>query len=154
MSVTHPLISHAKPTRELVTRNVRGVLATLSDQLFPYASMVDYAPLADGDILFLLSALAEHTRYIKVNPKVSLLIAPDLNTPEAFSKARVTLLGEIEPVARDRDCQQAFAAAHPKAQAYMMMGDFGFFRMAVDSARFIGGFGRMSWVEGSDYRDA
>jgi putative heme iron utilization protein len=153
MNVLSPVLSHAKPTRELVSRHSRGVLATLSDQHFPYASMVDYAPLPDGDVLFLLSALAEHTRFLKVNPKTSLLVAPDLNAVDAFAKPRVTLLGEVEPVGRDREYQQAFLSRHPKAQGYMMMGDFGFFRMLVESARYIGGFGRMSWIEQDEYRN-
>lgn len=146
--------SHAWPARELVEHGNRGVLGTISDHWFPYASMVDYAPLPDGDVLLLLSALAEHTRYIKINPKVSLLVAPALNEPDAFSRPRTTLLGEVEAIERDAWHQQQFMKAHPRSNAYMMMGDFGFYRMSVESARFIGGFGRMSWVAGHEYRAA
>lgn len=142
----------AKPARELVEAGSRGVLSTISDQWFPYASMVDYAALADGDLLLLLSTLAEHTRYIKVNPKVGLLVAPHLNEADAFTRPRTTLLGEVEAVERDPLLQKRFLAVHPRAHAYMMMGDFGFYRMRVESARYIGGFGRMSWIDGGDYR--
>ena len=146
--------SFAKPARELVEAGSRGVLSTISDQWFPYASMVDYAALPDGDLLLLLSTLAEHTRYIKVNPKVGLLVAPHLNEPDAFTKPRTALLGEVEAVERDAWVQQRFLAVHPRAHAYMMMGDFGFYRLSVESARYIGGFGRMSWIDGGDYRAA
>lgn len=154
MSSIAALSSFALPARELVEAGSRGVLSTISDQWFPYASMVDYAALPDGDVLLLLSTLAEHTRYIKVNPKVGLLIAPHLNEADAFSRPRTTLLGEIEFIERDPWHQQRFLAVHPRAHAYMMMGDFGFYKMAVESARFIGGFGRMSWIDGADYRAA
>lgn len=152
MNIAAAAPAFAKPARDLVEASSRGVLSTISDQWFPYASMVDYAALPDGDLLFLLSTLAEHTRYIKINPKVGLLIAPHLNDADAFTRPRTTLLGEVEAVERDAHIQKLFLAVHPRAHAYMMMGDFGFYRMSVESARYIGGFGRMSWIDGGDYR--
>ena len=146
--------TYAKPARDLVGANVRGVMASISDQMFPYCAMVDYAPLPTGDVLFLLSNLAEHTRYLQVNPKCSLFVAPSLNEPDAFQKPRVTLIGEVEEMGRSEECIRAFMKYHPRASAYMVMSDFRFWHFHLDSARFIGGFGRMAWIEAAEYRNA
>jgi heme iron utilization protein len=154
MSTPNPFTptSYAKPARDLVANNLRGVLAAISDQMYPYNSMVDYAPLANGDVLFLLSNLAEHTRYLQVNPKCSLFIAPSLNEPDAFQKPRLTLVGEVEELGRGEDSIRAFMKYHPRASAYMVMNDFRFWHFHTESARFIGGFGRMAWIEQAEYR--
>jgi heme iron utilization protein len=139
--------SYAKPTLELITQHTRGVLAAISDQMFPYSSMVDYAPLSGGDVLFLFSNLAEHTRYLQVNPKCSLFVSPNLNDPDAFQKARVTLVGEVEDLGRPEASIRTFMKYHPRASAYMVMNDFRFWHFHMESARFIGGFGRMAWID-------
>jgi heme iron utilization protein len=144
--------SYAKPARELVSGNTRGVMAAISDQMFPYNAMVDYAPLANGDVLFLLSNLAEHTRYLQVNPKSSLFIGPHVYDPDAFQKPRVTVIGEVEDLGRDEESIRAFMKYHPRASAYMVMNDFRFWHFHTESARFIGGFGRMAWIDTAEYR--
>ena len=146
--------SYARPTRELVANCNRGVITTVSDQMFPYPSMVDYAPLDNGDVLFLLSNLAEHTRYLQVNPKCSLFIAPNLNDADAFQKPRVTLIGEVEELGRPEASIRTFMRYHPRASAYMVMNDFRFWHFHTESARFIGGFGRMAWVEKAEFESA
>jgi heme iron utilization protein len=144
--------NYAKVTRELVSGNTRGVLGAISDQMFPYNSIVDYAPLEDGDVLFLFSNLAEHTRYLQVNPKASLLVAPNVYDPDAFQKPRVTLIGEMEDLGRPEEAIRTFMRFHPRASAYMVMNDFRFWHFHIESARYIGGFGRMAWIETPDYR--
>jgi heme iron utilization protein len=146
--------SYAKPARELVHSQTRGVVAAISDQMFPYNTMVDYAPLDDGNVLFLFSGLAEHTRYLQVNPKCSLFISASLNDPDAFQKPRVTLIGEVEDLGRNETSIRQFMKFHPRASAYMMMNDFRFWQFHAESARFIGGFGRMAWIEQPEYSQA
>ncbi len=156
MSTPNPFTpnSYAKPARELVSGHTRGVMGAISDQMFPYSAMVDYAPLANGDVLFLLSNLAEHTRYLQVNPKCSLFIGPHLMDADAFQKPRLTLIGEVEDLGRDEESIRSFMKYHPRASAYMVMNDFRFWHFHVESARFIGGFGRMAWIETPEYRAA
>ncbi len=154
MSTPNPVSApnYAKPARDLVANHTRGVIAAISDQMFPYNNMADYAPLANGDVLFLLSNLAEHSRFLQVNPKCSLFIAPNLNDGDAFQKPRLTLVGEVEELGRSEDNIRAFMKYHPRASAYMVMNDFRFWRFHTESARYIGGFGRMAWLEQAEYR--
>ena len=44
-----------------------------------------------------------------------------------------------------------YLAANPASAYYIDFGDFSFWRMEVRSLRYVGGYGRMSWVEAPDY---
>ena len=61
-----------------------------------------------------------------------------------------------EPVDPDRltDARAAFLAKNPAASSYADFRDFQFWRLRVQSIRYIGGFGRMSWVPEPDWQAA
>ena len=43
---------------------------------------------------------------------------------------------------------------HPNARQYVNFPDFQFYRLEVEKARYIAGFGRMGWITGDRYRAA
>ena len=45
-------------------------------------------------------------------------------------------------------------STHPNAAYYASYGDFGFWKLDVESVRYIGGYGRMSWIERADWQEA
>ena len=45
-----------------------------------------------------------------------------------------------------------FLEVHPEAAAYASFADFDMWRIEVVDVRWVGGFGRMEWVSGEDYR--
>lgn len=47
--------------------------------------------------------------------------------------------------------RELYLAAQPTAAYYVDFGDFVFLRLGVESIRYVGGYGRMSWVEAADY---
>jgi putative heme iron utilization protein len=47
-----------------------------------------------------------------------------------------------------------FFAAHPNATYYADFRDFTFWKLHVDYVRYIGGYGRMSWISQADWRAA
>ena len=49
-----------------------------------------------------------------------------------------------------------YLEANPAASYYIDFGDFTFLRLTVDHIRYVGGYGRMSWVDAAEYarRDA
>lgn len=144
--------SLSEEARQLVAANRRGVLGTLLPKDgYPYASMVDYAPLPDGDVILFLSRLAEHQKYLTADSRVSLLIAPDIMAENALAQARVSLVGRAELV-EDRPAMAAiYLQYHPSAQQYINFGDFQFYRLRVEKARYIAGFGRMGWIPDGRY---
>ncbi len=144
--------SLSKSARKLVTANRRGVLATLlTGDGHPYASMVDYAPLPDGDVVLFLSGLAEHQKYLTADPRVSLLIAPNIMADNALAQERVSLVGQAELAVNRQTMAEIYLQYHPSARQYINFSDFQFYRLRVQKARYIAGFGRMGWITDGRY---
>lgn len=103
-----------------------------------------------GRPVLLLSDLAEHTRNLRADPRASLLVWEE-SASDPLAAGRVTLLGTLVESQAGRE---GFLARHPSAERYAAFKDFHWFELEVESARYVGGFGRMSWVEASDYLQA
>ncbi|MFW5967306.1 MAG: HugZ family protein [Persicimonas sp.] len=151
----HRRPSHATSARSLLVASNRGVLSTLDQRDgIPYGSLVEYAPLEEGDALFLLSDLAAHTTNFKRDERASLFVATGLSEGRPLALERATLMGAIEEVEPDDDLREVYLDEHPQVRGYVDFSDFGFWRLRVERVRYIGGFGRMSWVDGEAYGDA
>jgi putative heme iron utilization protein len=101
--------------------------------------------------------MAEHTQNAMRDPRASLLVTePVPEGADPLASGRVTLLGRIAPVADDdRDlARDRYLAANPAAAYYIDFGDFAFYRLDVESIRYVGGYGRMSWLDASAYAAA
>ena len=133
--------------RRLLRQGVAGALGTHSASVegYPFTSSLPY--VLDGGCrpLFLLSGLAEHTRNLLADPRASLLVFE--GEGGRLDQGRVTLLGRVLPETLDNDLQARYLRYQPRAADYLTLGDFRFFRMEPARARFIGGFGRMGWVD-------
>ena len=109
----------AQASIQLVRAARRGVLCTLTtDGGYPYGSLVEFLSLPDGDIVLLLSSLAEHQHNMAADARVSLLIAPHIDEADALAKPRVTLVGKAGEVdAREQSAiAEAYFARHPTAR--------------------------------------
>ncbi|MEM9456076.1 MAG: DUF2470 domain-containing protein [Myxococcota bacterium] len=151
-----PTPTHAERARTLVASATHGVLSTHAVDLdgHPYGSLVIFAQ-HEGAPIFLVSDLAEHTRNMRGSSRCSLLVwetGPD----NPLALGRLTLVGTCTPVpAEQREAVAAsFQARHPESEYYADFEDFGHWRMEVTGVRYIGGFGRMSWVEPPDWHAA
>jgi heme iron utilization protein len=73
-----------------------------------------------------------------------------------LTRGRVSLLGPCRPVPEpERDAASAiFIAAHPDAAQYASFKDFAYYRLEPTALRYVGGFGRMSWVSADEYMAA
>jgi putative heme iron utilization protein len=138
----------AKAARRLLRRCGRAALAT-SLRGAPYASLVLYAVDYDARPLLLLSDLAQHSRNIAFDPRVSLLIDGTAELPEPLSGPRLSLLGQAEAVA-DRRLRERFTARYPDSKVYAGFADFKLYRIAVERGQLVSGFGQIAWIEGSD----
>ncbi len=131
----------------LVAGNHQGILSTLSEELdgHPFGSVVAFAHDGRGMPTILISSIAEHTRNIKADPRVSLT----LTEPGADGQAlgRVTLVGRALPAAADDEITSRYYARFPQAVEYHRAHDFSFYRIEVSRVRYIGGFGRIHWLE-------
>jgi heme iron utilization protein len=154
-----PEPSHAERCRTLVASATRGALSTLAadPQGYPYGSVASYGLDDLGNPLFFVSLMAEHTQNAIRDPRASLLVTePVPEGADPLASGRVTLLGLLStvteddrPTARDR-----YLDANPASAYYIDFGDFTFYRLDVQSIRYVGGYGRMSWVDAAVYADA
>jgi hypothetical protein len=147
----------AERSRTLLASKAFGSLATLSTECpgFPFGSLVGYAPDEHGRPLLCLSGLAEHSRNMAADPRASLLVTEHDGGPNLLALARVTLVGEMTTVDSDerQACLDRYLQAHPSA-FYAAFHDFSVYRLQVADVRYVGGFGRMSWVSADGYAQA
>ena len=151
--------THAERCRTLVAQVKAATLCTLAREPagFPYGSLVTVATDDAGRPLFLLSTLAEHTGNLKAHSEASVLLTEPLGThDQPLALGRVTILGRCAQVdaAERAQVRETFLAQQPSASYYVEFDDFAFFRLEPEALRYVGGFGRMSWVTAADYRAA
>ena len=151
--------SHAERCRTLVASGTRGALSTIAADPagYPYGSVASYGLDDRGNPLFFVSLMAEHTQNAMRDPRASLLVTePVPDGADPLASGRVTLLGTIAAVDDDgRDvARDRYLAANPAASYYIDFGDFAFYRLDVESIRYVGGYGRMSWVDAAGYAAA
>jgi putative heme iron utilization protein len=149
-------LTPAERCRALVAAARSATLSTIARDPagFPYGSLVTVAADARGRPLLLLSTLAEHTQNLLARADASLLFVEPARPAETpLALARVTLLGPCRPIDQGEraDARAAFLAVHPDAAQTADFKDFAFYRLDPIALRYIGGFGRMSWVTAADY---
>ncbi|HEX3622547.1 MAG TPA: DUF2470 domain-containing protein [Acidimicrobiales bacterium] len=148
--------SHAERARTIVAGQGRAALSTvaLDPPGMPFGSVITYGLDTAGRPCFFVSTMAEHTRNLDADPRASVLVAE--TTPagaDPLASGRVTLLGEVGEItdgAERATARDGYLAANPSA-FYVDYGDFRCLRLEVTGVRYVGGFGRMSWVDVAAY---
>jgi putative heme iron utilization protein len=146
--------SDAEAARGLMRAAERAALATrlqAEPSGWPYASLVLVAFDHDAAPLLLLSDLAEHSRNIAADPRLSLLIDATAPCEEPLAGARLSLLGTAARTDSPR-LRQRFVARHPSAARYAGFADFRLYRVSLERAHFVAGFGGIRWIEGGVLR--
>lgn len=111
----------------------------------PYVSLAMVAVDAAAAPLLLLSDLADHTRNLKADPRVSLLFDGTAGLATPLAGARATVQGRVEAATGAAD-RERYVARHPDAEQYLAFRDFNLYRVAVERAHLVAGFGRIHWV--------
>jgi len=129
-----------------------GVLSTLSKKFdgYPFGSITPYLVDHDGSLLILISTLAEHTKNILHDPRVS-IITHDQRDTHIQTQGRVTVLGNAMLEPGREQAGQRYLHYFPEAASYFSMHDFSFYRIRPMAIRYIGGFGRIHWVDMENY---
>ena len=134
-------------------RNQRfGAFATISKKLagYPFSSLVPFVLDHAARPVIFISRLAEHTRNIDADSRVSLLVHEPATDVQAV--ARLTLVGDAARVNGGLDALRARYLNHfPGAERLFALGDFSFYRIAPVMLRFIGGFGAIHWISPENY---
>jgi heme iron utilization protein len=159
--MTTPSASEAavRAARALLAAESIGVLSTISVHRpgFPYGSVTPYALSAQGEPLLLLSRLAAHTKNLLADPRASLFVGDRSAAEDPQAGARVSLLGRVSPLPAqgegdEPDARSRYLTVWPRAASYLELGDFSFWRLEVEEARLIAGFGEIRWLDGAALR--
>jgi putative heme iron utilization protein len=145
-----PKSAIACAARALLRRALKGSLASVDSRNdYPYASLITLATDAAGAPSFLISKLARHTANLAKDPRASILVDETGALADPLQGARLTVWGRAEP-AGEEAVNRRFLARHPEAEFYAGFPDFGFWRLKLEGAHYIGGFGRIVDLEPSD----
>jgi heme oxygenase (biliverdin-IX-beta and delta-forming) len=148
MSEMMPDGDPARIGRQLLRREQRAALAT-NMRGAPYASLVLVTADLDGSPSLLLSDLAQHSRNIAFDPRVSLLFDGTGSYADPLTGPRLTVVGQARAV-DDRRLLARFIAHHPSSAGYSGFADFRLYRIVVAHGHLIAGFGRIHWIEAGD----
>lgn len=127
----------------------KGILSTHSSKFvgYPFGSVAPFVLNHQGMPTILISSIAEHTKNIVQNCKVSLVVFE--NESDLQANARLTLLANAEQTDKNNDLmRQRYLRYLPQAEQYFDMHDFSFYTLQITHARYIAGFGKMGWIEG------
>ncbi len=135
--------------RRFLRSHYQATVSTLGEGGTPYASVVHYACDQQGSPWFLFSDLAVHSRYLRQDPRASLLVWD--SGPDLMECSRAAFMGEIRREEPDPALEGRLMCLLPSAEVYLDMPDFHFYRLEIRRIRWIGGFGEMGWItaEGS-----
>jgi hypothetical protein len=148
MSKTEAADDPARIGRRLLRQEQRAALAT-SIRGAPYASLVLTAADLDASPLLLLSDLAQHSRNIAFDPRVSLLFDGTVGYRDPLTGPRLTVIGQAVAI-QDLRLLARFTAHHPESTVYSSFADFRLYRVAVERGHLVAGFGRIYWIEGRE----
>lgn len=132
---------------QLMHGNHYATLASHSSQQegYPYATVLPYVLDPQHRPLLLISALAEHTRNLLADGRCSLSIT-EKDVQDVQAGARLTLLADAVRIEPEALLRQRFCRYQASAEELLQL-DFMFFRLEPMRLRYIGGVGRMGWLE-------
>ena len=137
-----PDFKPAVAAKKLLREGRSGALATLMPESGdPYCSLVNVASAADGAPLLLISRLAIHTKNILADARVSLMI-DERKEGDPLEGARVMLMGTAA-VTEDPQARRRYLARQPEAEMFAGFADFAFYRVTLNAAHLVAGFGRI-----------
>lgn len=137
--------------RQFLRSTRHGVLSTHSVKFagYPFNSVTPFVLDSDCQPIILITSIAEHTKNIAINAKVSLLVFAE--GADLQANARLTLIGEAAQIDKnDADLRARYLRYLPQTASYFDMHDFAFYRITIHQARYIAGFGKMGWADGNE----
>ncbi len=140
----------AQEARVLLRSTDAGILCAHSVELegYPFGSVTPYSTTIKGEVVVYLSTIAQHTKNIQANPKVCLTVM-DYQSPDKQAAGRVTVVGDAMQVPEDEadEVQERYFNFFLDSRGYAGAHDFAFYKIQPVRVRYIGGFGKIYWIE-------
>ena len=137
--------------RRYLRAHRHGVLSTISRALegYPFGSIVPYVLDQQAAPVMLISRLAEHTKNIQADPRVSLLVHE--SSADVQAGARVTVMGRARSIENPHEVKERYVRYFPAARDYHGGLDFDFYRIEPVTLRVVAGFGKIHWISREAY---
>ncbi|MGY8876872.1 MAG: HugZ family pyridoxamine 5'-phosphate oxidase [Pseudoalteromonas sp.] len=136
--------------RTLVYKTNAGVMSTISNNLrgYPFGSVTPYMCDEQGRVYFFISDIAQHTKNLKHDSRMSLTVYDAADYGDQNEHGRVTLVGDgsIVPSEQAHTLLNNYIALYPEAASYRNAHDFQLWQLDVVRVRYIGGFGKIFWL--------
>ena len=134
-----------------------GILSTISKVRgdYPFGSFVTYVSASNRTVYLYLSDIAEHTKNLNHKSKSCITIFKMNSEGDKQNSKRLTLMGDLKLVSDGdiKDCRNRFYTLLPDSKSYSDMHNFRFYQLEIISARWIGGFGKISWLENKNWNN-
>jgi hypothetical protein len=112
----------------------------------PYVSLSTMACDLDATPLLLMSDLAEHSRNVAADARAALLFCDSRQRQDPLAGPRVTVMGRlVQSVGAGQ--RRRYLARHPAAARYADFGDFALYRLDLEQAHLVAGFGKVAWFD-------
>jgi heme iron utilization protein len=148
-----PVFDHAGVIRDLIKGATHATLGTLDASGAPFTSLVALARDQDLSPLIITSHLSSHTGHLEANSRVSLLIS-SIGKGDPLAHPRLTLTGMAVAARPGEDeydrIRPLYISQNPKAELYVQLPGFWFWRIAPEKVFLNGGFGKAwngGWAE-------
>ena len=131
------------------------MLSTMSLDVpgYPFGSVTPYCADEQCRPIIYISHIAQHTKNILADPRVSLTIVEgNPESDDVQARGRVTCLANAKPIDEgEAAVRDRYFRYFPSARQYEGTHDFAFFRLELVRIRFIGGFGQIYWVAPAEF---
>ncbi len=134
----------------LLAGQSHGILSTHGVRYpgYPLGSLVPYVLDANGNLIILISDIAQHTLNLKADPRCSLTMS-ERSTGEVQAGGRLSVLADARVLSAEAAAESSarYLRYFPEAQGYFSAHDFRFWALTPFKLRYIGGFGRIHWLD-------
>jgi putative heme iron utilization protein len=150
-------MTKANAARSLLLQESFGTLSTISVDIpgYPFGSVTPYSLDDHCRPILYISYIAQHTKNILADSRVSLTVLENHGTDDVQAQGRVTCIANARQVPKEETAvAERYFRYFPSARQYEHTHGFAFFRLELVRVRFIGGFGQIFWVEPGEFMTA
>jgi len=141
---------------KLLRNSKLGILSTISKKYkdYPFGSLATYVTCRDRSVYFYFSDIAQHTINFKNNKKVCFTIIGNKKNSDLQNNERLSLIGNIYKIDNGEIeyCKDVFHNIFPESKGYEKFHGFNFYRLEINNIRWIGGFGKIAWLESEQWK--
>lgn len=132
-----------------------GVISTISHNLrgYPFGSVSPFISCSEGKLYFYISDIAQHAKNLEKDSRMSLTVFHQAEEGDQNAHGRVTVVGDAAPIKGDKakHILEQYVRRFPEAETYKQAHDFNVWEMDVVRVRYIGGFGKIFWLEQEEW---